>query len=258
MESDGLELRLSTDDVRRLRRQIVRRPVEAPQWREVRGQAGRRYLEQMLGSREIAQSMQAEIPQLDTVREVAVDEGTGCFRCQDLAAVRSGHDAGRPVNVEANVITAGDAGLAGVQADPNAHVNRARPLFPGDRALDPHSGCDRVRRGREDSKERIPLGPKLHRGAAGKRLAADPVVSLEQVVVVTPQRLEEPRRALDVAEEERYRSDRQGGHLRQCRRRHREEASPAFAGLCRRARRASNHRGHPLASAPDLVIRPPE
>ena len=73
----------------------------------------------MLGLIEVLEPMRTEVAERDTYGQLRFDEGTARRRQQNLTAVGGRHDAGRAVDVEANVTVTAQATLAGMQAHPH-------------------------------------------------------------------------------------------------------------------------------------------
>jgi hypothetical protein len=135
--------------------------------------------------------------------QVGGDEIASCLRDKHLAAVRGRTDTGGAVHVHAHVPLGRHLRLTGVDA--HAHGQRERGLCllrRGDRG-----GCRR-----EGDEEGVAL--RIHLDApvplAGR--AQDAAVLGQQVGVALAVLLQQPRRALDVGEEE---GDGAGGELGQ-------------------------------------------
>ena len=118
--------------------------------------------------------------------------------------MRARGDPGAQMDLEADIPLGRDLRLAGVQAHPDAQ--RA----PREYTLSGGGGCGGSRRRREHEEERVALCVDLH---ASVRLGdrADQAAMLgERGTVRGTELSQQPRRALDVGEEER---DRSGGKL---------------------------------------------
>ena len=113
-----------------------------------------------------------------------------------------GADAGRPVDVDADIALARDRRRAGVDAD--AHADRA--VDP----LDLLGRGERVVRATEGDEERVALGVDLDPGMAREDRAQLAPVLGEQVHVALAVLMEQARRTLDVGEQE---GDRAGGEV---------------------------------------------
>jgi hypothetical protein len=66
-------------------------------------EAGDIELHEMFGLVEVLEPMSTEVAERDTFGQLRFDEGTACRRQQDLTAVAGRRDAGRAVDIEANV-----------------------------------------------------------------------------------------------------------------------------------------------------------
>ena len=116
--------------------------------------------------------------------------------------MRGGADARREMETEAEVALLLHSGLAGVEAHPHAELLAVGPCVAGERALGGSGGGNRVARPPEDDEEGVAL--RAHLLAAVFREGRPhqrPVVGQDlRVAVAKPP--EQPRRSLDVAEEE--------------------------------------------------------
>jgi hypothetical protein len=204
------------------------------QRRKLRRESLDRELEEALRPVEVREGRVAEVAQFEPCGQVVPYEIRRGAREQHLAAVPGVPDSCGLVNGEADVAVAAEDRLAGV--DPHAHPHRGilRPLVRGEGALCCAGGPHR-RAGAAESREKgIPLGVDLDPARLGEGRAQQPVVRREHLAVaVAPQRLEQPRGALDVAEQERHRSRGQ------------------------RSRRLRNHR-HAQISTPSRLADQPE
>ena len=135
---------------------------------------------------------------LAEIAKFALDELRACRGHEHLPAVAAGGDARGAVDVVSHVALIGQKRRSAVQADPDVHrTGRKRIREGGGRGERPRSG----REGKEEGITlRIHLDPALSR--AGR--ANDPAVLGEHIcVALRAERVQEPRRALDVGEEER-------------------------------------------------------
>src|SRR5205823_4559177 len=129
-----------------------------------------------------------------------------------LPAVAGGRDARGPDHVEAEVALLADVRLAGVQPHPHAQLLTAGPFVVAQRALRLDRRRHRVAGARERVEERVALRVDLRPAVRAERLAHDaPVVVRHAAVPVVAELLQEPRRPLDVGEDER---DGAAGKLR--------------------------------------------
>ena len=148
-------------------------------------------LVQALAPSQILQPVLAEVADGDRLEETA-----GRLGEDDLPAVGGGGDPRRAVDVDADIALVGHDRLARV--DPHADADRAVlegvPRFGG--GLDSFGGA------RETRRRRHPPACRPRRPSAARTRPQDPPVLGEEVGIGRPVLLEEPRRALDVGEEE--------------------------------------------------------
>lgn len=127
-------------------------------------------------------------------------------------------DAPSPVDGHTDVALVGEGGLARVQTGTRPDAGPLGPRVPGKRMLGRDRRAECARRAREDREELVPLAVDLDAVRLRDRPPQDPAIVLEQrAVLVTPEALEQPRRPLQVDEEEGERSlgERAGGHAPQ-------------------------------------------
>ena len=155
---------------------------------------------------EVLEPVQAEIAE-----RLAVEERRGRRREHDLAAVCERCDARAAVDVDPDVALARQRRRARVQA--HAHARSARPRAPRWPAS---AAAAAPWRRRESDEERVALGVDLDAAVRDERIAKDTPVLRECLGVrVRAERVQQPRRALDVGEEERDGSAREiGAHRR--------------------------------------------
>src|SRR5207245_5241048 len=168
-----------------------------------------------LGRAQVLEPVRAEVACL------VVDERVSRLRKQYLAAVADGCDARASVHVDSDVSLLGYTRLAGVKPHPDAD----RPI--GQAALGVHSRGSRVRRSRERHEERVTLRIHLDTVVVRTGRAHDPAVIVECIAVSVAELVQQPRRPLDVREEERHYSTRE--HAR-----HPTIISPRFTSVERR------------------------
>jgi hypothetical protein len=147
-----------------------------------------------LGGGQVLEPVLAEVA--EAVR--AVKERGGRGRDEHLTAVAAGGDAGRAVNVSADVALLSEMRRTGVEA--HAHPDRA-----GREALErlPRRG-ERTRRGREGDEERVSLRVDLNPAVGAERAPHDPAVLGERLrVALSAELVQELGRTLHVGEEER-------------------------------------------------------
>ena len=140
------------------------------------------------------------------VADVRVDERTGRLRQQHLPAVADGGDPRALVHVEADVPLLRQPRLARVQPHPHAY----RPV--GQRALAVRGSGDGVRRAGEGDEERVTLRVDLDALVVGKGGAESPPMLVQRLPVVVTELVQQPRRALDVREQQRHDAGREIAH----------------------------------------------
>jgi len=155
-------------------------------------------------------------PVLAEVLHLRIDQLLRLRGQQDLAAVTDRRYPRAKMDILAHIPLADDVRPAGVQ--PDTHFDR--PLR--ELALDFGRGRDRRGCAREGHEERIALRVHLDAAVPGAALADDAPVLEERVRVrLRPELVQQPRRALDVGEQEGHGSRREvaphGGMMRQMR-----------------------------------------
>ena len=167
-------------------------------------------LKQPLRLLETRQPHLADLSEPDPVRRFARDDRVRCARDEDLPAVRRLADAPAAVDGDPDIAVATKRRLARVQPHPHSRLHLARPPFGCERALGRYGRRDRAPRARKDSEQRVAgrvdLGTTPSFDRAPQYL---PLLLEQRAVAVTTEPLEQPRRALDVSEQERDRPLRQ-------------------------------------------------
>ena len=136
-------------------------------------------------------------PVLAEVGQIAVNERPRCCGQHYLSAVARGSDASGPVQLAAGIAFARQPQLAGVQ--PHPHLYRARR----ERLLALICGGQRLPRIGKDVEKRVPLRVDLHAAMRGERDAQNTAVLRERPHVgFFAELVDQPRRALDVSEEQ--------------------------------------------------------
>ena len=155
---------------------------------------------------DVFQVLLPEVDDRDALRQVVPEQRARRLREQDLAAVARRADARRADDVEAEVALVADGRLAGVQAHPHPHLGALGPVVCAESALGRNRAGDRLRCARERVEERVALRVDFRAALRAQVLAEEPPVLADDFAVVVTERLEQPRRALDVGEEERDRA----------------------------------------------------
>src|SRR5215218_3462392 len=115
----------------------------------------------------------------------------------------SGADPRRAMHIQTDVVIQPDLRLAGVDTHAHAHLDALGPTPGRERPLRAHRGGDRVARPREGDKERITLGVDLATVVLIERHAQQALMLAKHLGVAAAQPRQQPRRTLDVAEQER-------------------------------------------------------
>ena len=184
---DLVELALAAE--KRRRRDGEVRLVQRLQAREL----GVAELEEALRRREVLEPVFAEV-----AYGLAGDEVARRLRQEHLAAVPGGGDPRRAVDVDPDVALVGHDRLARVE--PHADADRS----VAERRLPVGGGGDRVGCARERDEERVALRVHLDAAVPRKRLPQHTTVLAQQLRVALAVLVQQPRRALDVREEERH------------------------------------------------------
>jgi hypothetical protein len=114
---------------------------------------------------------------------------------EHLPTVTGSRDPGRTVHVHTDVALVGDERLAGVQSDPDLD----RPV---ERLLGLRRRRERIGSTRKGDEEGVPLRVDFNAAVGGERLAQQPSVLGESVGVGVAELVKQPRRPLDVREQE--------------------------------------------------------
>ena len=146
---------------------------------------------------QILQTMLAEVVERPVLQELA-----GGVRDDDLAAVPCSADPGGAVDVDAYVpLFRGNR-----RSRMEAHAHADRPA--GERLLSARSRRDSADRRRECVEEGVALGVDLDTVVSGERVSQGAPVVGEDRGIAVAMLLDQPRRALDVGEEQRDRARR--------------------------------------------------
>ena len=209
------EFGLAPDEVGRWCRQ-VRRGVDGPQRPTV--VRGARHDQQMERPRdlEVLQPARADLDELRAVRQSTGQGVARLLRQRDLAAVGGRRHARGVVDVDADVVGARVGQPALARVDTDAH---ARPLSilvvakSCQRTREGDGGCDGVGRVAECGEHAVALvlDDRATDGGHG-RLDQAVVLAEEGRPGVRAERVGEPRRGLDVGEEERHRGAGRQAH----------------------------------------------
>ena len=191
---------------------VCRPVIEAPRRREPIGQVLGGELEEVLRLIEVLEPMDAEVAQTDRApprREQLRRRG----RHEHLAAMAAPPDPRRPMDADPDVALVAGDGMGGVKAHPHLERTVVRPRVSRELPLRLDGRARRIVGRRNAMKKASPcvstsLPP--HRNAA----AQTPLMIVERARRTARAELpKQPRRALDVGEQERDRSARALGHL---------------------------------------------
>ncbi len=156
--------------------------------------------------------MQAEIDQRDGHLRVPQEFGRRA-RDQHLPPMAGAADAGRPMDADAHIPPVIDLRRGRVQTDADPHGRVIGPGMIGKGALHADRGLRRVLRARKGSEERIALRVDLAAVHRRDRRTHEPPMVLERRPVAVRAKLpEQPRRPLDIGEQQRHRPARWLGH----------------------------------------------
>jgi hypothetical protein len=193
------ELGCAADKRRRLRGQVRGSIFECPQRRELRLQARCEELVESLRPRQILEAMLSEVARLD------IGEIARRLREHDLTTARRGANASRPVHVEADVTTADDRRLSGMDAHADMHRKSVESALPSGGSKNGVAGAI------EGVEQRIALRVDLVSRSEG--LAQPLTVLLEGLSKRDHTELgEQARGLLDVSKEKCDGTARQLGH----------------------------------------------
>jgi hypothetical protein len=142
---------------------------------------------------------------------VRVPQLTRRLRHEHLATVADRGNPSGAVHVDPDVPLVGQQRLAGVDPHPHQHRTLQRRLRVPRRS-------QRIRRARERDEERIALRIHLDAAPPRERVAQHPPVLRQRIRVRLAELVQQPRRSLDVGEQERDGAGRQLGHTEMMRR----------------------------------------
>ena len=163
---------------------------ERPQRRELGRQALDLELEDPLRGAEVLEPVWPEVTSAN------LDERPRGLRQEDLAAVANGGDARSPVDVDPDVAIRGWSRLAGVESHTDLdHATGQRPLGL-------HRRRDGLRGPCEREEERVALGVDLCTSVGGDGFPDDATMLGQGVRVGVSEVAQQPRRTLDVGEQE--------------------------------------------------------
>jgi hypothetical protein len=133
---------------------------------------------------------------------------------QDLAAVAGSRDSRGPVDGQSDIAAVRELGLTRVDTDSNPHLAFRRPVVRRKRALSLDRRGDRGACAGEDKEERVSLRIHLEAAEVCERPPQQASVLRQDAGVPLSELALEPRRPLDVREEEREGAAGQPGRVR--------------------------------------------
>ena len=135
--------------------------VEGPELREVGWQAGDHEIVEAQRIGEVLETVKPQVAQDHAVGQGLFDETGGRRRDDHLAAVAHRGDAGRPVDVDPEVVVPAERALAGVHADPDADLRSVGPRIRRESLLGLRRREHRAGRRAEDGEECVAFGADL-------------------------------------------------------------------------------------------------
>ncbi len=190
---------IATDERGQLLRQVAGERPQASKRRELRPEPIGDDLMHRHPPTETAESMVAERPERQSIPQ----QHLGRVGHHDLSAVGGRHQPRRTVHLRAEVVAISLGRLAGVQTDPHLEGDGSR--LGEQLLLDLHGSLGSVRCRRERCTETVAAGGEHVAAVLFDRPAHDAVVDLQRRRHLRRRFLPQPRRILDVAEQERHR-----------------------------------------------------
>ncbi len=194
---DRGQLRLAPHEVVEAHRQVGRHRRQRSQRRERCRQAVTEELEDRHRVLQVLEPVLAQLADGCVGRECAAGS-----RHQYLPAVPSGAHSRGDVQGHAVVALAHPPDVAGVHGHAHPHETTLGPRMCGQVALSVVGCGDRVGRRGEDGEDGVPLRLEHRAVMVGDGVLQDAPMGLDQVVVAGTPRLEQPRRSLNVGEQE--------------------------------------------------------
>jgi hypothetical protein len=194
---------LATDQRSRLDRKIRWSVFERPRRRKVVRNTVCEQLVEALRVGQILQTVPAKVAETKAVDLLFGQELVDHLGNKHLPAVRSGCDSCGTVNRESNVFVPAHQSLPGVKSHPNAKLYGRGPLLRGNPLLYLTGGRDGVAWTDERNEERIAFCIDFAPVVGGDLSQYLVVLSENGRVTVSPQLMQQLRRALDVGEQER-------------------------------------------------------
>ena len=189
------------------RRQARRR--QGLERREVLAKAGPEELERLHSGRDVLQPVTAEGAKRRAGKRLVARHVPRRSRDDDLLAVRRRADASGDHDVHPDVALGAELGLAGVDPDAQAVRLLVGPRLDGERPLD-LGGRSHGVAGPREREEHAVAGPvDLGAVVVGGSLAHELAHASARGCVPLPEQVQQPRRSLDVGEEERHRARRE-------------------------------------------------
>src|SRR5207245_400416 len=149
-----------------------------------------------------------QVPERDPRQLVVLDEGVRHSGEQHLPAVAGRRDPGGSHDADAVIAGGGSTRFAGMDAHADAHDRVARPWLRSEETLGVRGRLDCVACARESEEEGVALVVDLFASMKPDGVPDQAVVDREQLRIRVAELPYEPRRALDVREQERDGSER--------------------------------------------------
>ena len=205
---------IPADEARQPSREAMHAASRKPAPRRESGiQPGRGELEQPHRPVQALQPVLARVDQREAqLLFLILHQGLRRLRDQHLPAAGRRADPRRPVHRQTRIPAPGRDRLTGVDADPDPDRRAGRPLVARQRPLDLHRAQHGLLRPGERDKKSIPLRVHLMTAMHGDRRPNQPPMLSQHLRIAFPQRLDQPRRPLDVREQEGDRPARQRAH----------------------------------------------
>ena len=171
--------------------------------RHVVGQPVAGQLEQSLGLVDVLQPVLADVPEAQPVRVAPHERRASSPRRAPARRAASEQMRAARDDVETEVALVAERRLAGVDAHAHPQADAVRPRRASASPRCPvAAAATAFARPREHGEERVALAVHLAPARCGEGLAHDPVVLREDAAPPVAELLQQPRRALDVGEEE--------------------------------------------------------
>jgi hypothetical protein len=206
---DTRQLALAADERARRRRQVPHERVQRPQRREFAHQIGVAHLEDSFGTTQVAQAVLPQVDQPHTLGQRVTRQRLGRVRNEHLTAMGEGHQPGASIQRPIHVLPwRTQPALVRVQSHAHQNWTRVVPRLGSEPLLSLEDRAQRIRCRNERSGHSIAHRREDDTLIAFDRAAHDLVVPRDRLLHRLGVLLPQPRRTLDVGEEERHGSRR--------------------------------------------------